>query len=211
MSYSGQIWKPPVNTSFTTLNTGSLLKTSTVGNSTAIEIGPASSGDNAVGQYIAAPSTPYQVIFNISLSPGDMLASGYTQGTLLFGGGWYDGTKLVTLFVGFNTSAIAVMNAYEWSTTTNIASNVFGSRQATGYPTSTINWFMLRDDGTNINFYISTDGPQQSPIHWQKAYSQARTTYLSAPTYVGWFADPNSSSSFPPTYLTLNSFQSLSL
>jgi hypothetical protein len=213
MGFKGQVWVPPANTSFTNLNTNSLLTTSVVGNNNVIFNLNTHSGDNLIGQYISAPATPYCAIMNLECNPGDYNGTGYSnQPTVLFGAGFYDGTKAVTMFMDWASSSNTMgVNIYQWSTTTNISSGVFGQRYASGYPTGNISWFQVRDDGTNIYFYISTDGVTTQPTHWVKLYQQARTSYLSSPSKVGWFSDANGSGTTSPTYYTLNSWQTVGL
>ena len=64
MSYNGQSTVPPSNITFTNLNFITNTVVSTIGNSQVLWVPPAG-GDNMVGQYIAAPATPYCCIANI--------------------------------------------------------------------------------------------------------------------------------------------------
>ena len=211
MSYRGQVWVPPSNATLNNLNIVTGASITTVGSSKVL-YAPGKSGDNFVGQYATAPATPYCAIFNISQNQGDYVSAAYAQQSMLCGAGFYDGTKIVGLFAVWSNNATMRLDVYEWSSVSAIASGVWGQSFSSGQPSANINWFMIRDDGTSIYFYIATDGMNGAPpTHWVKCYSQARTSYLANVNNVCWGCDTNGSSSDAPTYATLNSFQTVAL
>lgn len=206
MSYSGQIYVPPINTTFTALNSASI---TTVGDRYAMSV-PAQSAntDNVVGGYVAAPAAPYCLIANVIINPGDY-TNQTNPGSVFNGVGFYDGTKLLYLNCTFN-STHAGINVTSYSSVHQAVANLSGNFYSGGYPSDTINWFQLRDDGTNIYFYIATDAGNEPPTHWVKIYSQGRSAYLSAPTNIFWAADAQINA-VASAYLTLNSWQTVSL
>ena len=211
MSFSGYICFPPANLSFTTLNTNSQLTTSTVGNNIAFQAANSHSGDNLCGIYVAAPSTPYSCIMQVQTNPGDYINNNSTL-TVLAGPGFYNGTTAVTMFNVWNNSYTMAMDTYNWTNTTTIGGTLAGNRIAQGYPTANLAWFLCRDDGTDIYFYLGTDGTsEQQPTHWVLLYSESRTSHFtSGPTDVGFFLDSNGTSS-QKTYYSLTSFQTVGL
>lgn len=210
MSYSGQIWSPPQYTSFTTLNAIAGTNITSVGNNIVLYAPPAT-GDNVVGQYITAPSTPYCIIANLVCNPGDNAGASAPQ-SIVYGLGFYDGTKLIwggSRWAAGNTGMDTPI--FEFANVSTLSARVFSSAYVEGYPVAMLQWFQVRDDGTNIYFYISTDAGPNPPSNWVKLYSQARTSYLTSPSKVFWGCDTNSSASNSGTYLTLNSWQSFAL
>ena len=212
MSYSGQIYVPPANTSFTNLTpSNTTLTTQAAGSNTCAVIASTASGDHLVGQYVAAPATPYCTIFSIAFNPKDLYMNDNIS-TCIFGGGFYDGTKAVTAYAVCNISDVAGVDVYYWSTTSNISATLAGNRFTNAsVATGQVNWFQLRDDGTTIYFYWALDGEGAPPTHWTLLYSEARTSHLSAPTYVGWFGDANANSSSGLYYYTIQSWQTVAL
>lgn len=220
MSYSGKVFVSPVDTSFTTLNAVAGTVIENVANSTVLYSPDINISSEVIGQYIAAPTAPYCTIMNISSNPGDYCSTTYSgdEQTILYGCGFYDGTKLLFMtmnWCGSTTNSYQDtmgMNIYEMTNVSTLGSNVYGQRFTTGYPSASVNWMQIQDDGTNLTFYIATDaGPAQQPTHWVKLYSQARTSYLSSPTNVFWGMMIGGTSSCVPYYSTLNSWQIIPL
>jgi hypothetical protein len=211
MSYRGQVWVPPSNTSFTNRNFSGLAAATTVGSSIAMVTTPAAN-DNLVGQTIAAPSTPYCIIASVACNQGDYVSTGYTTPrTNLFGLGFYDGTKAIVGMAAFANNATMRYDVYEWTNVSTINTAVFGQSYASGQPTANLQWFQVRDDGTNIYFYVAMDGGQTQPTHWVKTYQQARTSYLANVNNVGWFGYTGNLNTGQPNYYTLNSWQAVAL
>jgi len=207
MSYQGQVWVPPTNTSFTSFNSPTV---QSVGSNIAMYQNSQSGGsDNIVGQYAVAPSAPYCAIANITFNPANYVGQA-SPGTMLWGMGFYDGTKLIMLNVRFAETETMWYNITEYSNVNTYFNNVIGGGTASGYPMSTIQWMQVRDDGTNISFYIATDGGQTQPTHWVQLYQQARTSFLSNVNNVFWGLSATNGA-VAPSYLTLNSWQIVSL
>lgn len=211
MSSRGSPLVSPINVSFTSLNGGSFSK---CGNSVILDVVvQAANAHSIVGAYVSAPAAPYCVIMNICNNQGDQANVARGGDTCSWGTGFYDGTKLVMMswqYRGSSTTVSMANYVTEFSNVNTASSTVFGSASPTGYPSNNVNWMQVRDDGTNIYFYVATDGKYQQPSHWAQVYSQSRTAYLSAPTYVFWGADAISNQ-INYTYLTLNSWQQVAL
>jgi len=210
MSFEGQLIVPSVNTSFTNLNFITNAVTGTVGESKYLYV-PGAANHNVVGQYVGAPATPYCIIANLANNQGDYVSSSYVDEKIMFGIGFYDGTKLVVMTANYSSTVTMSLAVGEYATVSSTPTSVFGQSFATGHPSGMLQWFQIRDDGTNIYFYIAFDGGESQPLHWVKLYSQARTSYLANVNNVGWFCDSNGSASGNPTYLTLNSWQTVAL
>jgi len=213
MSYRGNVWVPPNNSTFTNLNLQTGSSITNVGSGKALFYQPVT-GDNIQGQQFTAPATPYCVIGNLVCNQGDYVSASYTNDrSIMFGLGFYDGTKAVWGGANWNSASDTMgYNIYHWSNLSTVAATQFGQRFASGQPTGMIQWFQVRDDGTNIYFYIAMDGTSGNPpTHWVKIYSEARTSYLSAPTYIIWAADDSFATAATPAYFTLNSWQVVAL
>lgn len=205
MSNPGSLLFPTNNLSFTNLNFISGAASAIAGTSTTLYI--PSTTTNIVGQYMAAPATPYCLIANVACNMGDYNAA---TNTVSFGIGFYDGTKLVSLLAQWSSTVTMGLQVYESADVTHLTTSVFGSTAAAGQPTGTLQWFQIQDDGTNIKFLISTDAAGlEDSTHWVQVYTQARAAYLSAPTNIFWGGCNQSSGS--KMYLTLNSWQTVSL
>lgn len=207
MSYQGQVWIPPTNTSFTSFNSPVVQN---VGNNIAMYQSPQSSlAENIVGQYVSAPSIPYCVIANLTFNPANYVGQ-LSPGTMLWGIGFYDGTKIIMLDLRFNETETMWYAVTQYNNVNSYNLNVVGGGQPSGYPMSTIQWMQIKDDGTNISFYIATDGGQTQPLHWVQVYQQARTSFLSNVNYVFWGLNATTNA-VAPNYMTLNSWQIVSL
>lgn len=210
MTYSGQIWVPPTTTSFSNLNFISGTTKTNSGPTITLYVPPAA-GDNLVGQSVAAPATPYSVIACVNQNIGDYTSASYAQQTMLAGLGFYDGTRAILAMNRWNSTETMGQAVYEWSTVSGISSKVFGQSFADGWPTSRNNWFQVRDDGTNITFFVASDDGQRQPTMWTQIYQQARLTWLSNVNNICWACDSNGGTGDSPSYITLTSFQIINL
>lgn len=192
----------------------------TAGNSIALGLIQSTSNntDHVIGQYVAAPATPYCVIANISMNQGDM--AGFSNfATKVYGIGFYDGTKAVTSVSAWNSPNPATMlgGVFEWTNVNSISNVIDYTRKTSGFPTGTLNWIQIEDDGTNIKFFYGCDGtPTKAPTHWAQYYTQGRTSFLSNVNYICYMTDfaGNSivgSTGFQDSYLTLKSWQIIKL
>lgn len=208
MSFNGYNLFPPAATTFTNLNFISGTAVSSVGSNQVLYI-PAATGDNVVGQYVAAPSTPYCLIANLVANQGDQNNTAYTNVTA-YGIGFYDGTKLQGIFSEWASGTSQRLSILSFNSVSSLNSATWGNKSQGGQPTGMMNWFQIRDDGTNIYYYVAMDGTNGSiPTHWVKLYQASRLTFLANVNNICYWCDSNSNST--PTYLTLQSWQTLSL
>lgn len=208
MSYSGNVLTPTNNLSFSNLNLITNSTTAQVGGSTILYI-PAKTGDNLTAQYVAAPATPYCLIANVVCNQGDYNTNNNTN-TIVYGIGFTDLTKSVLLAMDWNNTTSSRMAVYNFPTVTSVGVLAGNNSMASGQPTSLVNWFQIRDDGTNIYFYIALDGMEGAPpTMWVKLYQESRTAHLASPSNIFWGADSNGTGA--ATFLTLNSWQTVPL
>jgi hypothetical protein len=208
MSYEGLLYVPPSNTSFTNLNFITGATVSTVGNQLDF-FSPSKSGNNVVGQYVAAPATPYCTIAKIVNNQGDYVSASYTNTTMTYGLGFYDGTKLVAMQASYSNTITMSLRVNTFATTTSTPTTVFGQDYADGQ--GLISWFQIRDDGTNIYFYVAMDDGETQPTHWVKLYQQARTSFLTAVTNVCYMINATGGAADNNNYLTIQSWQTVAL
>jgi hypothetical protein len=124
------------------------------------------------------PATPYSYTALVTATTPIIPPTGSGHyGGLTFG--FSDGTK--TIGHQFNYSTVSSTPGWGLSITTYSALNNYGSSSPTGFmfPMHAPMWVRIRDDGTNINFLWSTDG-----VNFVSYYSQARTSYISAVSYI---------------------------
>lgn len=214
MAYTGSTFFQPTATTFTNLNIAGVTGAAAtkVGDAITLYV-PPKSGHNIVGQYVAAPATPYCTIANFVLSQGDWVSSSYTQEQMIYGIGFYDGTKLIMMAATFTGAVTMSLTINEYATVTSTPTTVFGSNISAGQPSSMVRSFQIQDDGTNIHFSMALDGNQglHQPYQWVQLYIQARTSFLSAVTNVFFGVDSNGSNSGTYSYATLNSWQTVAL
>lgn len=210
MSYNGQIWVPPISNNFTNVNFNTGATANSVNNAIELYVPKASGSNNLIGQSYNAPSTPYCAIANIDTNIGNFDPN---TNSIIIDFGFYDGTKFVlfqTEFGPINGGETLRYGIIRYSNTTTFSATQYGyTIYPSGYAGSAIRWIQIRDDGTNIYFYIASDGGETQPKHWVKLYQEARTTYLSNVNKIFWGC--NSYFNGCNTYLTLNSFQTISL
>jgi hypothetical protein len=153
------------------------------------------------GQRIAAPgSTPYSFVARINQDCSGIITSlvqtgGGTPGTANDAGfavGFSDGTKYVVMMVwlqGTSTPA-PVIEITEWSSSTSVNTSVLtlNNWNMAQFYTSDL-WLKIRNDGTDLYFFISIDGN-----NWYYIYKSTITNYLSAATDVFWGAYGNTDS-----------------
>jgi hypothetical protein len=186
MSFNGQIFTPPPISGWSSYNQTS---TATLSANNAINLYVAKSGtvnsDNCSGYYRAAPSTPYTIIANCTYNGVDINVADNL--VLTPGLGFTDTTKLSFINPRFNTTVGYALCVSNFTNATSISSNVFSNQSAgvSMYPQPINQWWMLRDDGTNIHFYMSSDS-QNNGSTWVSLYSVARTNFLT-PSKIGLF------------------------
>jgi len=205
MSFEGQIFTPPPTASWNWFNQSS--GTATTSKQNAINLYVAKHGsantEGVSGYYRTAPSTPYTIIMNLVYNSVDINAT--TGKFATCGPGFTDGTKVIFLNPRVFNSGYSLYVTY-FSNSTTLANEDFtdAPATATAHPWAASQWWMIRDDGTNIYFYISEDA-QENGSSWVKVYSQARTTRLT-PSSVGFFFNGRGNADIN---CTLNSWLSL--
>lgn len=142
-----------------------------------------SSGDAWRGYYMAAPGTPWQVYAKLK---APLIPSTYHSLALFV----TDGTKILAITItdqgNLSTYATQIgVNRYTNATTYSAADY---ASQAIGWKPE---WLSIKDDGTNIHYYISNNGQE-----WEQLFSASRTAFLT-PSNVGFGIDTSASS---PTY-----------
>lgn len=164
----GEIITPPAIGSFTFDGHG------IAGTPTATQQGnsiymyqPGTASDAIAELYMSPPATPYSVAVKITVF---CLKWGFTSCGPYFG----DGTKEVRICKQIGNDEVTVE---KYTNTTTFSSTAF-SQAATLH--SPMNWFKIRDDGTNKSFYISPDG-----INWYSVYSESSTAWLATTTRIG--------------------------
>lgn len=111
----------------------------------------------------AAPGTPYTIT---ALLAENYAAAAVATGIIGMAIGWTDGTKLhVVQFQNANYLVSRYTNA-----TTFSANDFTGGNAFPQLPTSPV-WFRIKDDGTNVFFYWSTDG-----ANFQQLYTVAKAS-----------------------------------
>lgn len=185
MSHKG-FYKYPVPTSgWGWFNQASSVAT-TLGNGVNLWTPKNIAGHSITGYTRTAPSTPYTIIAHITMNTQD--STGLEQ----IGIGFDDGTKYINLLVKAQantyTSAWAVQ--YGITSITTVGDRA-GFKYAYGYPYCELGWLMIRDDGTNIYFYVGDD----TGDNYYEVYHEARGNSLTTgPTNVGLYSDADASS-----------------
>lgn len=184
-SGSGGLWSNELSSvptsSGTGLTTWGNQNSATIADTTAgvlLTAANASANDSWSIRYKTAPSTPYSITALISFLPWTVSSSGdYNVGI-----GFYDGTKTVVLrnLLHNNGAAFPLVSEYSGLTTWN--SNVWSGSTLS----QTMLWMKIKDDGTNLLFYLSADG-----YNFTQVYSQGRTSYLTGPTDIFFGAAAN--------------------
>jgi len=129
--------------------------------------------DNFTGYVRTAPSTPYTIIANVTYNAVDINA---TTGLILTPGlGFTDGTSATWTNPRIFETGYSLTVLYAANSTAGSA-NVFSDRPATAtaYPWPLTQWYMIRDDGTNVYYYISNDS-QDNGSTWVRLYTETRT------------------------------------
>lgn len=205
MSYEGQIFVPPPTASWSWYNQGSGTTATIDRNAinTVVNLHGSANSESVSGYYRTAPSTPYTIIMNLVYNSVDPNTT--TNMFELPGPGFTDGTKVIWLNPRVYDSGYSLYVSY-FSNSTTFSSNDFADHPATAtaHPWPASQWFMIRDNGTNIYWYISEDN-QENGSSWVQVYTQARTTRLT-PSSVGFFFNGRGNTSIS---CTLNSWLSL--
>lgn len=126
---------------------------------------PNSSADSVRGRTKAAPGTPYTITALISATA--LVDSTHIVST---GIGWYDGTnKLHLLALDYNSANKS------WAISVNKFTNptTFSANDVTDTFPGSINpvWLRIKDDGTNAQFFFSTDG-----VNFTQAFTVAKAS-----------------------------------
>lgn len=167
------VLKAPPLSSWSWLNQSSSVATTVSNNAINIYTPKfGSSSSNLVAYYRAVPgSTPYHVVAKISDNPVDKSGGSANYGT---GFGFTDGGNMVVIQKNYNVSFSAGLAVNYWSGTSGSPTVLYSALNPSSYYAKEISWFMIRDDGTNIYFYSSSDG-----MNWVQAYSETRNTHVS--------------------------------
>lgn len=129
------------------------------------------------------PGTPWTVIA-ASLSGNGLggtasAGGGYTNGLCLT-----DGTKVLVYGMSVDTAVAATgLGIFAFTNTTTFNSQV---KALDMHSTEAVSWLRISDDGTNWNFYYSTD---PANVGWTLFYTEAHNTFLT-PTQAGMVLDP---------------------
>jgi hypothetical protein len=207
MSNKGMIYVPPPSSSWSFYNQSSSVAT-TINNGAINLYMPkhgSANADNFTGYYRTAPSTPYTIIANVTYNAVDVNG---TTGTFLTPGlGFTDGTACEFINPRCFSSGYGLTVLY-CDSSTHGSANHFDDRPntATAYPWPITQWYMLRDDGTNVFYYMSND-TQDNGRSWVKLFSNGRTTnFTKSSVGVFWGALGNVAMN-----CTINSWTSLAV
>jgi hypothetical protein len=164
----------PTLTAFAWINQGPA--TVTPGSNNIYLLGPAANGDNLRCRNIVPGTAPF------SITAGFIAASASLN---YWGAGIYvtDGTKFTV--IEYTGSAYAALHHPTVS-----GPGTFVDTQSAA-PIACPLFFRIRDDGTNLHFMVSPDG--YNFIDW---YQEARLSYLSAITGMGFYVNANNTA-FP--------------
>jgi hypothetical protein len=111
----------------------------------------------------AAPGTPYTIT---ALLAENYAASAVASGIIGMAIGWTDGTKLHV--VQYQNGNLLVSR---YTNSTTFSANDFSSGQTYAQLPMAPMWFRIKDDGTNVFFYWSTDG-----ANFQQLYTVAKAS-----------------------------------
>jgi len=177
MSYKGQKLVPPPTSGWSWYNQQSSTAT-TIDNNAINFYTPkhgSANADDTTGYYRTAPSTPYTIIANLTYNGVDRNS---TTGLVLTPGlGFSNGTTSSYINPRIYDTGYGLCVTY-WSVHGTANSNDFNDQPATAtpYPWSTTQWMMIRDDGTNVYYYMSNDN-QENGKSWVKILSYGRNVY----------------------------------
>ena len=136
-------------------------------------------------RYKTAPSAPkiIDTAWLINFNPRE---------TVYYSIGYRDSSgKLVLFAISFNNSGLPQCFAYLWQFSSSTTYNSYYYQNNAVPIVGGLIFMRMQDDGTNLNFYFSTDG-----VNYALYGSKPRTDYLSAPTYaVFGFSGASSSGS----------------
>ena len=201
MSYEGKIYNQPALALSFGAWYNQASSVSTVINNDAVNIKTPknSTGVSISGLYCAAPATPYTIIASISANPINTIGSSTVYNPYVFG--FTDGTKVVAIMPRLQSSSTQGLWVDYCATYSIFSTDLYVSHSSGGdYPYQAAQWLMLRDDGTNIYFYMSGDN-QQNGSSWVQIFTEARATHLT-PSNIIFGSNPWGSCA---TNVTLNS------
>jgi hypothetical protein len=178
---------PPNAADFSWRNQGGA--SATARNGSIFLQGTQQSGDNLRLYEQAAPSTPYSFVAGFSVL---MVSANYCN----IGLGFDDGTKMEVMCFSYNTSFNGFcLNVSKWNSVTSFNSQVIS---LPFIPASGMVFFKVRNDGTNIYFYVGLN-----PIDFVEVFSEAKGTFLGSITDVCLALDGNSTSFAAVNAITL--------
>lgn len=213
MSHKGSVWTPPILSSFTQNNQANATSFvwQQVGNTICAYIANTGSGDHPCGLITPVPgSYPYSCILNFSVNPGTTLNNMPGDG-LCTEWGWQ--TMNGSSVSGSIRSQYRLFNGggnldayFEIYTGTGGNALVAYNSSAQGYAMQNITWYMMRDDGTYLYWYISTEEASKYPHSWVLVYKYSRIYSNSwTPTHLVFGANPYIN--VGKHFLTLNSWK----
>lgn len=165
----------PSAVSFTTVLNSAVINTNGVAQINAV------GGNNAYGEDLALPSTPYTLYL------------GFRCGIISSGGycGLYIRNSTGTTIVTYAFQALGPNDANfqvaHFSNYTGFTGGVQDFSTATVNQGIVDNYIAIHDDGTNFTFFICTDRFNCSA----SLFSESRTANLTSPGFLGWFATGN--------------------
>lgn len=180
MSHEGFVKYPLIGSLGSWYNQASSTWTQ-VGNSYNLYCPVAGTAEALTGRYDAPPSTPYTVIARVVPNPTD------TTGLRLVGGlGFSDGTKAILINTRYQSSTYTSAWAVTYfSNSTTASSNLAGYQVGPGFPWAALGWMAIRNDGTNIYFYIGDESGQ----NFYEIYNEAKGSHLGTINEVGIYID----------------------
>lgn len=144
------------------------------------------SGDSIVGYYQVPPATPYTVIAHICNNPGAGVINNHGDALHLIGIAFSDGTGSLILNLRFSSTQTASWSVLYCANSTTGSANLGNNFQdASGFPWANVGWLMLRNDGTNIKFYVG----DSSGKNFELLYSEAKGAHLGTINEIGLFSD----------------------
>lgn len=182
MSFKGFVKTPLPSTTADGANAG---QTWTAFGNIGNMYSPASGGGTYIGRYVTPPSTPYTIIAHFAVNP--------TTSTALIRGpglGFADGTKSIIMQTKAHANTYTSGYSVEYfSNTVTLSSTLAGYVYAYGFPLINIGWQAIRNDGTNIYFYIGDDSGQ----NFYQIYSEAKGANLGTINRVGIYSNIDAS------------------
>lgn len=177
-----QLYAPPSSASFPNLVGGlsPALSTGALTNGLILTTSLGASGDSWNYCWQAAPAAPYTLTARLR---GFVPTTNFTSQGLVLS----DSTgKIITLALGsrgndnigsYTAPVHVCIQSDYWNSPTSYNSSPFG-----GMAFSWCEYFRVKDDGTNLTFYISNDGDV-----WYEVATASRTAFLtSGPTRIGF-------------------------